>query len=102
MCHYGISKTMSSLPGIESAEICPINPVRDDHHGLIQLPFSSPLSYVFQRLCECCLDSNAMLRAEVKRLGPAALRRTCPLGTDMQGNQYWMLEVCGGCVHAKG
>ena len=46
--------------------------------------------------------SSEKLRAEVKRLGPAALRRNCPLGSDMQGNQYWMLEVCVECAHSKG
>lgn len=52
------------------------------------------LCCVIQRLCEHQLDRNEELRAEVKRLGPAAFRMNCPLGLDMQGNSYWMLEVC--------
>ena len=67
----------------------------------MQLPLSSPLSCFFQRLCECRLDSDVKLRAEVKQLSSAALRRTCPLGTDMHGNQYWMLEVCVLIMHTQ-
>lgn len=44
------------------------------------------------------MDNNEKLRAEVKKLGPAGLRQTYPVGTDMQGNRLWMLEVCAEYV----
>lgn len=56
------------------------------------------LSCVIQRLCEWHLDNNEKLKAEVKKLGPAALRQTYPVGTDMQGNRLWLLEVCAEYV----